>query len=389
MRRDAIKLVSERSACQRNKYSNLAPAGLLQPLNLSEHIWEELAVDFIDGLPKYEGYSVIMVVVDRLSKSAHFIPLKHPYTATSVAVEFIRGHPTEAKYRLWPQTDGQTKVVNCSLETCLRCFSSSKPKQWVKWLPWAEYWYNTSFHSSIGITPFKVLYGRDPPTIMGYGKGVATTFEVDRYLLERDEGVFKTSFAVLWAFEIVERVGAMAYRLKLPPKVVIHPVLHVSQLKARGEEQFGYSAGVREVSWGRCTIEGLWAGKWVRVFVRLGSGPCGYLGLWLIKEFSRILHSSFQGCWSLFQQVVSRAKFRTWVEARSTCLEGFLLIISRQQGYVFLVVSFQDSKPIPPAPIAPAGQQVAPEILAAHAAWVKGSKEIAGLILMSMEPEIQ
>lgn len=48
-------------------------------------------MDFIDGLPKSEGYSVIMVVVDRLSKSAHFIPLKHPYTAASMAVAFIRG----------------------------------------------------------------------------------------------------------------------------------------------------------------------------------------------------------------------------------------------------------------------------------------------------------
>ena len=56
MRRDVIKLVSECSTCQRNKYSNLAPAGLLQPLNLPEQIWEELSMDFIDGLPKSEGY---------------------------------------------------------------------------------------------------------------------------------------------------------------------------------------------------------------------------------------------------------------------------------------------------------------------------------------------
>nr|GFB39955.1 zinc finger, CCHC-type [Tanacetum cinerariifolium] len=59
-----------------------------------------------------------------------------------------------------------------------------------------------------------------------------------------------------------------------------------------------------------------------------------------------------------------------------------------------IVLSIKDKlnyleQPIPPAPIALAGQQVAPEILAAHAAWVKGSKEIAGLMLMTMEPEIQ
>lgn len=90
MRRDVAKMVAECDVCQRNKYSNLSPAGLLQPLALPLRVWEELTMDFIDGLPKSSGYSVIMVVVDRLSKSAHFVSLKHPYTAVSVATVFIR-----------------------------------------------------------------------------------------------------------------------------------------------------------------------------------------------------------------------------------------------------------------------------------------------------------
>lgn len=58
---------------------------------------------------------------------------------------------------------------------------------WVKWLPWDEYWYNTSYHSSIQMTPFRVLYGRDQPTLLRYDHGTVVTFEVDRYLVERDE----------------------------------------------------------------------------------------------------------------------------------------------------------------------------------------------------------
>jgi len=63
----------------------MLPTGLLQPLLIPTTIWDEISMDFVDGLPKSQGKSVIFVVVDRLTKSSHFMALKHPYSAMSIA----------------------------------------------------------------------------------------------------------------------------------------------------------------------------------------------------------------------------------------------------------------------------------------------------------------
>jgi hypothetical protein len=68
---------------------------------------------------------------------------------------------TSATYH--PQTDGQTERVDQCLEMFFRCCTHETPRKWKAWIPITEFWYNSSFHSSLGCTPFRALYGYDPP----------------------------------------------------------------------------------------------------------------------------------------------------------------------------------------------------------------------------------
>ncbi|KAA0066203.1 Transposon Ty3-I Gag-Pol polyprotein [Cucumis melo var. makuwa] len=204
--------------CQRNKTLCLSPAGLLLPLDIPTQIWSDISMDFVDGLPKAAGFEVIFVVVDRLSKYGHFLLLKHPYSAKSVAELLVRevvrlhGFPTSIvtdrdkmflsnfwreMFRLagtklnrssayHPQSNGQTEVVNRGVEVYLRCFCNEKPKEWIKWLPWAEYWYNTTFQRALGMTPFQLVYGRKPPSLLYYGDQATSNVTLDEQLKERN-----------------------------------------------------------------------------------------------------------------------------------------------------------------------------------------------------------
>lgn len=84
------QFVRECQVCQRAKTERIAPAGLLQPLPIPKRPWAVISLDFIEGLPKSGGFDVILVVVDKFSKYGHFLALKHPYTALSVATTFMQ-----------------------------------------------------------------------------------------------------------------------------------------------------------------------------------------------------------------------------------------------------------------------------------------------------------
>ena len=98
-----------------------------------------------------------------------------------------------------PQTDGQTEIVNKALESCLRCFTYGKPKQWTKWLPWAEFCYNTTPHSFIRMSQFQDLYGKPPPHLVRFGHGHTSVDSVEHLLQERDAMLDEIRFSLVKA----------------------------------------------------------------------------------------------------------------------------------------------------------------------------------------------
>jgi hypothetical protein len=193
MERDIAEYVSLCDTCQRIKVEHQRPAGLLQSLKIPEWKWEEIGMDSIVGIPRTEdGYDSIWVIVDRLTKVAHFIPVKTTYSGAKLTELYMsrivcphgvpkkimsdRGSQFTSKF--WeklhesmdtklnfssayhPQTDGQTERTNQILEDMLRAYALKYGKSWNKSLPYAEFTYNNSYQASIEMALYEALYGR-------------------------------------------------------------------------------------------------------------------------------------------------------------------------------------------------------------------------------------
>ncbi len=196
MYRDTKLYVRSCYTCQRTKVENRKVAGLLQPLPVPPRRWHTVTMDFIVQLPKSaNGFNAIMVVVDKLSKRAYFIPTHTTADADATARLFFKhivcaGHGVpsvivsdrDSKFTskfwrtLWsmldtklamstafhPQTDGQTENLNRTLEQMLRAYTNRKQDNWCELLCYAEMSYNNSKQLSTNRSPFFLTYGQDP-----------------------------------------------------------------------------------------------------------------------------------------------------------------------------------------------------------------------------------
>ncbi|GAU18217.1 hypothetical protein TSUD_26810 [Trifolium subterraneum] len=245
MKTEIAEFVSRCIVCQQVKIEHQKPAGPLQPLEIPEWKWEHITMDFVTGLPhNQKGEDSIWVIVDRLTKSAHFIAVKSTYKVSRYAEifleEIVKLHgvplsivsdrdPTFTSH-FWrafqkamgtrlristsnhPQTDGQSERTIQTLEDMLRACVLEDGGNWSKHLHLIEFAYNNSYHASIGDHVFL----RVTPKL-----GL--------------RGVFKTKKLApryIGPYQILKRVGPVACQLALPPSMSrMHDVFHVSQLR--------------------------------------------------------------------------------------------------------------------------------------------------------------
>ena len=314
MKTDVVRHVEQCLTCQQVKAEHQRPAGKLQSLDVPLWKWDNITMDFVVGLPKTkEAYDAIWVIVDRLTKSAHFLPVRTTYTMDRYAElyvkEIIRLHDVlvsivsdrDARFTssFWksfhralgtrlafstayhPQSNGQSERTIQTLEDMLRACVIDFQKSWNMYLPLIEFAYNNSFHSSIGLAPYEALYGRKcrspihwdemgerrflgPKMVQRTSEAIKkirkrmltaqsrqkSYTDVRRRKLEFNVGdkVFlkvapmkgimrfgmkgKLSPRFIGPFEILERVGEVAYKLALPPSLAdVHNTFHVSMLK--------------------------------------------------------------------------------------------------------------------------------------------------------------
>ncbi|GKD55411.1 putative reverse transcriptase domain-containing protein [Tanacetum coccineum] len=257
MKADIATYVSKCLTYTKVKAEHQRPSGLLVQPDIPEWKWENITMDFITKLPKMAaGFNSIWVIVDRLTKSAHFLPMRETDSTEKLMrlymKEIVARHALGTQLNLstayHPQTDGQSERTIQTLEDMLRAYVIDFGNGWDRHLPLVEFSYNNSYHTSIKDAPFEALYGRkcrSPVCWAKVGEAQLTGPEIihkttekifmirdrmqavrDRQKSYADKGVGPLSL------KLDIRIGPIAYRLELPQELSrVHNVFHVCNLK--------------------------------------------------------------------------------------------------------------------------------------------------------------
>ncbi|GJZ45852.1 putative reverse transcriptase domain-containing protein [Tanacetum coccineum] len=284
MKKDIAMYVSRRLTCLKVKTEHQRPSGLLQQPEIPELKWERIAMDSVMKLPRTSsGHDTIWVIMEWLTQSAYFLHIREDYKMDRFwqSIQDVLGTRLDMSTAYHPQTGGHSERTIQTLKDMLRACVLDFEGSWDVHLPLVEFSYNNSYHSSVRCAPFKALYGRKcrSPimwTEVGEGQLIGpelvqeTTekisqikdrlkaardcqksyadkrrkpleFSVSEYVLLKVspwKGVVrfgkkgKLAPRFIGPFEITERIGPVAYRLRFPKELNgVHDTFHMSNLK--------------------------------------------------------------------------------------------------------------------------------------------------------------